>query len=442
MAWYNYYLSPAGVTDPDTGWTNEANVIDGNPVTSAFSDNISPGEYTKYLYFTRSSFSCDGVRFYAQEDSPNDWVDIDLYYDGGWQPFYEGAWIADSLTGVPNWAKSMSSAEDVTQGRIRFKGVGASTIPVVLFDVYFHQEAPLLFAGIGDIHLSDAADEEWFRFEQNEFRRHSTAGARLETFLNAVVTNIDPVFGFSIDLGDIIDSRTSAGQTLNYIDYYNDEIVDNRNVPHYRLLGNHVKWLIENREDFTWAQYFAALSNDGAKSNGFPDGDNPKGYTFDVGGFRCIVLYSTYLNYVEGVEGDDQRAWLTARLDETSKPVLVFSHGYMHANTHTYGDASYAYYGDDSFQSPVRTIIENSGKVQAVFQSHYHRAKSNCVINDIPYIGLAGSTHCPLVDDEAYYIVEVTPSAFVGASQSCSRVKMTGHGNRAFDYRGDIGIAM
>jgi len=442
MSFFDYYISPTAVDDPESDWTDKAYTIDGNPQTYGYSSEIVPGTWSEYLYFSHTGLLCDGACFKASEQSPVDYVDIDLYYDDAWQPFYEGAWIAD-VTRIANWTKSMYPAKVVTGGRIRFKGVGAATIPATLYEFWFHQESPLLFGLIGDIHISDAADMVWNQFQQNEYRRFSTASTRLGDFLTTINDNIDPVHGFSIDCGDILDSHSTPAQVLTLMAGYNDAIIDLRDVPHRFAIGNHLKWMIDSREDITWAQYFAALSNEGARANGFPDSENPKAYTFDVGGFRCIVLYYTYLNYVEGAEGDDQRAWLTARLAETDRPVIVFCHAYLHTQMHQYGNPGYAYYGsDDTYLAPVRTILEEKGKVQAVFSSHYHRAKSNAVINGIPYIGLAGSIHAPLADDNAYYIVEVTPNAFQGPNQWHSRIKMTGYGTKAFDYRGDIGIAM
>ena len=332
----------------------------------------------------------------------------------------------------------MDPNKTVTQARNRFKATGNQTINMRLGFVQFHKVAPLLFGISGDQHFSDNVDYFWTQYAQNEFRRVTTAPTRFGAFHDTVDENIDPVFGFSIHMGDAVDSRCSAGGTPGKLAEFN-AVVDDRDVKANTVIGNHMQWVIEGRQDMTWAQYFAALTNQASQDNGFPDGANPKAYTFDVGGFRCIVLYYTYLNYVEGPEGNDQLAWLTARLAETSKPVLIFTHAYLHTQMHQYGDSNYAFYGsDDTYLAPVRTILEASGKVQAVFESHYHRAKSNATINGIPYVGVACPVLAPLINDNAYYIAEVTPNVFQGASQQHGKVKLTGYGSRAFDYNGDV----
>ncbi len=439
MVWYDYYISPTGVTDPDSGWNSEANAIDGVLNTYAVSNDVTVGNWTEFLYFSSAAFDGDGFRFSADPSIPfnsRNRVDIDLYYDDAWNNLYEGSWALDGVS-LSGHAYSIDPNQTVTQARIRFKATGSQTINMRLGFVMFHKVAPLLFGISGDQHFSDNVDHDWPNFGQKEYRRVTTAPTRFGAFIETVDENIDPIFGFSIHMGDAVDSRCSSGGMPGKLAELNS-IVDDSDVPFLNIIGNHDKWEIDSRGDMTWAEYFAALSNHATQANGFPDGANPKGYTFDVGGFRCIVLYYPYLDYVQGPEGDDQQAWLTARLSETSKPVIIFSHAYLHTQMHQYGDPSYAYYGgDDTYLAPVRTIIENSGKVIAVFQSHYHRAKSNATINEIPYVGVACPVHAPLIDDNAYYIVEVTPNVFQGPNQMHGTVKLTGYGSMAFDYNGD-----
>jgi len=290
------------------------------------------------------------------------------------------------------------------------------------------------FGVIGDVHFNDKPDVVWNMFGQNEYRRFSTAATRMGNFVSTL--NVESsACDFAIHTGDAIDS-TGINHLTN-LGNFNTKLGD-LNCDAYNTIGNHVKWLVDTAEAMTWAQYFSTLTNQASQDNKWPDNDNPKAYTFDKVGFHCIVLLYTYLNYVEGEEGDDQLGWLEARLQATSLPVLVFCHAYLHTQMHQYGNPGYAYYGsDDTYLAPVRTVLEAGKNVQAVFCSHYHRAKSTRVINDIPYIGFAGSVHAPLANDNAYYIVEVTPNQVRGANQWRSAIKITGYGNKAWDLRMD-----
>lgn len=295
--------------------------------------------------------------------------------------------------------------------------------------------ATIKFGIIGDVHYNEKVDAVWNMFSQNEFRRFSTADTRFSNFIATVNAESSPVCAFAIHGGDAVDS-TSDVPTTRYGDF--NTRAGDLTVSFYNTLGNHLHWMVEIGEKMTWANYFDTLTNHAVRNNPFPNGTTPKAYTFDVSGFRCIVLFYTYMNYVEGVEGDDQLAWLTARLSETELPVIVFSHAYLHTNMHQYGNPSYAYYGsDDTYLLPVRTVLENSKKVQAVFQSHYHRGKSNCIINDIAYISIFGSVLAWNPADNAYYIVEIETDKIFGQYQSRPSIKMTGYGSKGFDYNGN-----
>ncbi len=294
------------------------------------------------------------------------------------------------------------------------------------------------FGKICDVHFSDFADSIWNGVGgQNEYRRRSTANTRFGEFKDTVNAE-NPACSFAMHGGDAVSQFGTGGQMLTQFGLFNSA-AGLLTPDFYNSVGNHEKNIIDGFGYITWAQYFAAITNQATQDNKFPDDSNPKAYTFTKDGFLCIVLYYTAAQYVEGVEGDDQLGWLETILDGNSLPVLVFAHAYLHSQIHPYGNPEYAFYSmpsgtSEPYQAPVRTLLENSGLVQAVFHCHYHRAKSFAMINDIPYFSLAGSVLAPLAADNAYYIIEVTTNQIKGANQWMSAIKLTGYGSKGFNY--------
>jgi predicted phosphodiesterase len=117
-------------------------------------------------------------------------------------------------------------------------------------------------------------------------------------------------------------------------------------------------------------------------------------YSFDKNGIHFIILDANYssddnnahygaggfawnVNYIPPAE----RTWLAADLAATTLPTLVFCHYRLDEA----GDYSV------SNRTAIRTILENSGKVKAVFAGHNHINETN-TINGIKYITMMAMT--------------------------------------------------
>ena len=159
---------------------------------------------------------------------------------------------------------------------------------------------------------------------------------------------------FLVELGDFIDAADTVEEELGYLKRIDREfsaICKNR----YYVLGNHCVYTLKKEE------FLATVEQE--KSY----------YSFDAADFHFVVLDSCFRGDGEpygrkNFEWTDcnipaaQREWLEADLKETSKKTVVFAHQRLDVSNH-YGVKNAA---------AVRKVLEDSGKVLAVFQGHSH----------------------------------------------------------------------
>jgi len=175
---------------------------------------------------------------------------------------------------------------------------------------------------------------------------------------------------FIVELGDFIDAADSVDKELEYLRRINKEfsaICPNR---HY-VLGNHCVFTL-TKEEFL----------DGVEQKRSYD-------SFDVGGFHFVVLDSCFrsdgmpygrknFEWTDPNLPAEELEWLQDDLDRTTKKTIVFAHQRLDVSNH---------FGVKN-AGAVRNVLEESGKVLAVFQGHSHQ-------ND--YKDIAGIHYCTLV---------------------------------------------
>jgi hypothetical protein len=132
-------------------------------------------------------------------------------------------------------------------------------------------------------------------------------------------------------------------------------------------------------------------------------------YAFDRAGFRFIVLDACYRR--DGISYDagnfdwkdseippSERAWLTQQLKTTPGRALVFVHQRLDIpGVHAVTSAA-----------EVRSILENSGKVLAVFQGHSHQ-NDHREINGIDYCTMRAVIEGSGAENNGYSVVSVYP---------------------------------
>lgn len=175
---------------------------------------------------------------------------------------------------------------------------------------------------------------------------------------------------FIVELGDFIDAAASVETELGYLKRINRDFAAISKNRHY-VLGNHCVDMLTKDE------FLGGVERE--KSY----------YSFDSGGIHFVVLDSCFRSDGESYGRKNfqwtdpnvpaaELDWLGEDLKATSHPTIVFAHQRMDVSNH-YGVKNAA---------AVRGVLENSGKVLAVFQGHSHK-------NDHKEIG--GIHYCTMV---------------------------------------------
>jgi predicted phosphodiesterase len=202
---------------------------------------------------------------------------------------------------------------------------------------------------------------------------------------------------FVIELGDLKDQDTPGVEekTIEYLRTI-EKVFQKFNGATYHVMGNH------DMDSISKEQFLDNVKNTKISSS-------RKYYSYDINGLHFIVLDSNYIK--DGSDYDHgnfvwtdtnipkgELAWLTKDLAEARGQVLVFNHQLLDGT----GD-HYVKNGGD-----VRKILEDSGKVLAVFQGHNHQGGYN-LINRIHYYTLKAMVEGSGQENNAYAVVEVHP---------------------------------
>lgn len=269
------------------------------------------------------------------------------------------------------------------------------------------------FGAIFDIHFG--ITNHFSGLFGGEFRIVESAAPR---FAEAITTWNAENTDINMQSGDILDNVDfDYSTTMPAFQAEADNLTDKTKL--INVLGNHQESYTPKT---TRDNYFTGIADyQMTRANPWwplldDTNQNPWAYTIDTNGYRIIVVYQTNTFLLDD-DDNDQDAWLTARLDETSLPVIVFSHSNPYSTVE----------GREFF----RIAVENSNKVHAVFYGHSH-PENFVVQREIPYFGLGGSVRnlVSLTDlTNVYYIVEMDPdTGLVGAFQPKSSINVTGFG--------------
>ena len=200
---------------------------------------------------------------------------------------------------------------------------------------------------------------------------------------------------FLIELGDFKDQDAEAEEknTLGYLRDIENEL-QKFTGPTYHVLGNH------DADSLSKTQFLQNVTNTNIPAE--------KSYfSFNLKGFHFIVLDADFTS--DGTPYDHSNfdwtdanipslelKWLKEYLSAASGPVIVFVHQLLDGQGH--------YYIKNAAQ--VRQVLQQSGRVLAVFQGHQHRGQYNR-INGIHYITLQAMVEGEGLDNNCYYVAEV-----------------------------------
>lgn len=202
---------------------------------------------------------------------------------------------------------------------------------------------------------------------------------------------------FLIELGDFKDQdlEPEEAKTLSYLRRIENAFGRFKG-PRYHVLGNH------DLDSLSKTQFLNTVENTGM----------PKEWTyyrFDVRGIRFLVLDANFS--AKGEPHDHGRFawadsnvpveeidWLRSELVASPKPVIVFVHQQLDGE------------GDYSVKNAakIRAILQQSGKVLAVFQGHRHEGQYS-QRGGIHFYTLKGMIEGSGPENNSYAVVEVDP---------------------------------
>jgi 3',5'-cyclic AMP phosphodiesterase CpdA len=194
---------------------------------------------------------------------------------------------------------------------------------------------------------------------------------------------------FVIELGDYVDKGESLAAEMSYLERIEGEYAKFDGERHY-VLGNH------DMATFSKEQFITGC---GARGNC---------YSFDKGSFHFVVLDACYnedesdynagnFDWTKTYIPVAEQEWLEADLRATEKKTVVFVHQRLDDDGGAHGVKN---------APPVRGIMEQSGKVLAVFQGHDHSGAYNS-INGIHYCTLQALVEKSGLENNAYALVQI-----------------------------------
>ncbi len=227
-------------------------------------------------------------------------------------------------------------------------------------------------------------------------RYYRDSAAKLTTFVQAM-NQAKPAF--VIELGDFVDSAPTFEIEMGFLEHI-EKIYSGFAGKRYHVIGNH------DVARFSKEQFMAGAGMKAAH------------YAFDCGPYHFVVLDANYnkdftpycagkFKWTETYISPAQQKWLQADLKRTTKKTIAFVHQCLDDEKGSHGVKN----GPD-----VRKILEESGKVLAVFQGHNHGGAFR-KINGISYLTLRAMVEGPGPKNNAYALATVWP---------CGRIEVRG----------------
>lgn len=202
---------------------------------------------------------------------------------------------------------------------------------------------------------------------------------------------------FLIELGDFKDQDNPPvkQRTITNLQAV-EKVFQKFNGPTYHVLGNH------DADSISKEQFLTNIEN--------TDIDQSRSYySFDFNGVHFVILDANYrsdgtdynhgnFDWTDANIPPTELNWLRQDLAAARGPTIVF--------THQLFDGTGSVYINNAGE--VRQILEQSGKVSAVFQGHHHSG-SYSLIEEIHYYTLKAMVEGAGEENNSYAIVEVLP---------------------------------
>jgi hypothetical protein len=243
---------------------------------------------------------------------------------------------------------------------------------------------PVRFGIVTDCHYADT-EPAGTRFYRESLDKLAECVARMNA------ERVD----FLVELGDLKDEDRPPveSRTLQYLRTI-EKVFQGFAGPRYHVLGNH------DADCISKGQFLQNVENTGIDPS-------RTYYSFGVRGLHCVVLDANYK--ADGADYDrgnfdwtdaniprHEIDWLRQDLATSRGPVIVFIHQLL--------DGAGDLYVNNAAE--VRAVLQESGKVVAVFQGHHHAGAYNG-IEGIHYYTLKGVVEGQGQENNSYAVVEV-----------------------------------
>ncbi len=205
---------------------------------------------------------------------------------------------------------------------------------------------------------------------------------------------------FVVHIGDFKDEDPEPDEkrTLSFLNRLED-VFSQFQGPRYHVLGNH------DIDSISKEQFLARVENTGIPSSA-------SYYSFDKRGFHFVVLDANFredgvayekgnFTWTDTYIPSEQRNWLREDLNQTNKPTIVFVHQIL--------DPEQTIEHQVKNAAEVRQILEESGRVIAVFQGHQHEGAYH-LVNDVHYYTLLAMVDYSGEENNSYAILDVFPN--------------------------------
>lgn len=202
---------------------------------------------------------------------------------------------------------------------------------------------------------------------------------------------------FLVELGDFKDQNSPPVEkkTMSYLRVV-ESVFHKFDGPTYHVLGNH------DADNLSKVQFLSNIENTGV--------DHGRSYySFDFNSVHFVVLDANYksneadydhgnFDWTDANVPPAELQWMKRNLAATHKPVIVMIHQLL--------DGAGSVYVKNA--TDVRQVLEQSGKVLAVFQGHHHDG-SYSLIEGIHYYTLKALVEGSGPENNSYAIVEIQP---------------------------------
>ena len=261
---------------------------------------------------------------------------------------------------------------------------------------------------VTDLHFGPAA------YHDGKLRKLTHHAAQLTTeVVRAMNDDLRP--DILVNLGDDIEDEGREADLARYTEC--QDILRTAKAELVNVAGNHDTIHLA-REDLTriWRH------------------DGPLFYSLDRGGFHLVVLHTLERKDVEVRIPQAQLEWLKDDLARTKLPVVVLMH--HSASEQDLSDSSWfeglAHLALVKERAELRRILEESGRVRAVFNGHVHRNHLD-VIAGIPYVTIQS-----LIENLDEDAPGRPAAAHALATITESRIVVRVHGNDPARYQFNI----